>query len=399
MLSQEQIERYAEVLAWALQISRREKLRGGDLVLLRFDIAARELAEAVYELLVRKRLNVVQRLNPTASMERSFFANAGMKQLMARTPGDLEMARSLAGSIHILAPESLTHLMDVEAERIALAVNARKHLRDVLSELEQEGRYGWTICMVPTPALARSAGMRPEEYAGRVARACFLNSAEPVREWRRSLAQVRELQEWLAGLDIAGLHVESGGVDLRILIGDDRRWLGLTGHNIPSFELYVSPDCRSTEGTYYADLPSYRSGKIIARVRLRFREGRVVRCEAETGERFLRDQLQLDEGACRVGEFSLTDRRFSSIDRFMAVTLFDENHGGANGNCHLALGSSYADTFAGAPGDLTAVRRKELGFNDSSLHWDLVNTEPKMVTATLRGGGRKVIYENGQFTC
>ena len=63
----------------------------------------------------------------------------------------------------------------------------------------------------------------------------------------------------------------------------------------------------------------------------------------------------------------------------------------------MAVGSSYADTYAGSPEELTAERKKELGFNDSALHWDLVNTEPKTVTAMLQGGGSTVIYEDGMF--
>jgi aminopeptidase len=98
-----------------------------------------------------------------------------------------------------------------------------------------------------------------------------------------------------------------------------------------------------------------------------------------------------------VGEFSLTDKRFSRIDRFMADTLFDENFGGKEGNCHLALGSSYSDTFSGDPAKLTPALKKKLGFNDSALHWDLVNTEPKTVTAYLTNGKNIVIYESGEF--
>jgi aminopeptidase len=98
-----------------------------------------------------------------------------------------------------------------------------------------------------------------------------------------------------------------------------------------------------------------------------------------------------------VGEFSLTDKRFSKIDCFMANTLFDENFGGKHGNCHLALGSSYSDTFAGDASTLTRERKKKLGFNDSALHWDLVNTEDKRVTAYLAGGGKAVLYEKGTF--
>jgi aminopeptidase len=81
----------------------------------------------------------------------------------------------------------------------------------------------------------------------------------------------------------------------------------------------------------------------------------------------------------------------------MADTLFDENFGGAYGNCHIALGASYSDTFRGKPALLTKKFKQQLGFNDSALHWDLVNTEKKTVTAHLVGGRTQVIYENGRF--
>jgi hypothetical protein len=85
------------------------------------------------------------------------------------------------------------------------------------------------------------------------------------------------------------------------------------------------------------------------------------------------------------------------IDRFKADTLFDENFGGAYGNCHIALGSSYMDTYSGNPADITQALKKKLGFNDSALHWDLVNTERKTVTAHLRSGEKCVVYDNGRF--
>ena len=82
----------------------------------------------------------------------------------------------------------------------------------------------------------------------------------------------------------------------------------------------------------------------------------------------------------------------------MANTLFDENYGGSNGNCHVAVGASYADTYDGDPAKLNKARKVALGFNDSALHWDLVNTEKKRVTAHLKNGRRITIYENGKFT-
>jgi aminopeptidase len=82
----------------------------------------------------------------------------------------------------------------------------------------------------------------------------------------------------------------------------------------------------------------------------------------------------------------------------MANTLFDENFGGPNGNCHVALGSSYADTFDGDPAELSNEIKRKLGFNDSALHWDLVNTEKKCVTARLSNGRQMTVYDNGQFS-
>jgi aminopeptidase len=81
----------------------------------------------------------------------------------------------------------------------------------------------------------------------------------------------------------------------------------------------------------------------------------------------------------------------------MADTLFDENFGGSHGNSHIAVGSSYTDSYTGNQADMTRELKDELGFNDSALHWDLVNTEQKLVTAYLTSGKNIVIYEDGQF--
>ncbi len=105
----------------------------------------------------------------------------------------------------------------------------------------------------------------------------------------------------------------------------------------------------------------------------------------------------MDKGANRLGEFSLTDKRFSKINVFMANTLFDENYGGKYGNCHIAVGSSFSDSYAGDLKSLSKELKKKLGFNDSALHWDLVNTEKKRVSAHLASGKEITIYENGRF--
>lgn len=82
----------------------------------------------------------------------------------------------------------------------------------------------------------------------------------------------------------------------------------------------------------------------------------------------------------------------------MAETLFDENVGGPNGNTHLALGSSYHDCYAGNPSKVAKKEWQRLGYNESSVHTDIMSTTPRTVTAYLPNGKSKVIYKNGQFT-
>ena len=82
----------------------------------------------------------------------------------------------------------------------------------------------------------------------------------------------------------------------------------------------------------------------------------------------------------------------------MADTLFDENFGGRYGSCHIALGSSYADTYKGKQSDIeNPAEKKELGFNDSAIHWDLISAEKMTVVAHLTHGNPKTIYRNGVF--
>src|ERR1035437_5145860 len=124
--------------------------------------------------------------------------------------------------------------------------------------------------------------------------------------------------------------------------GERRGWLGGRGRNIPSFELFTSPDWRGTEGWVRFDQALYRSGNLVEGIRLAFAGGLVTEVSAEENEPVLREMIAT-EGADRVGEFSLTDRRFSRITRFMAQTLYDENVACTFDEPHIALGRSYQD--------------------------------------------------------
>ena len=397
MLTPKQMEKYAEVLLWGLATSRPKPYARHDTVLIQYDLPGLKLVETLYGKLMDMGVNVVARLASTARMELDFYVKADEQQLTFIPPGTGELFDNLHGAIYILAPESLTHLRDVDPKRIAQHAVARKPFRDILVKREERGDFGWTLCVYPTEEYARCAGLSKRDFTDQIVKACFLRAASPVKEWTRIFHEATEIKNWLNSLKVQAFHVESANVDLTVTPGQSRRWKGISGHNIPSFELFLSPDWRGTEGRYYADQPSYRSGNLVKGVRLEFHKGEVVKVSADEGEEFVKKQVAMDKGSNKLGEFSLTDKRFSKIDRFMANTLFDENFGGAHGNCHVALGSSYSDTFDGDPATLTETSKAELGFNDSALHWDLVNTESKRVTARLTGGESLVVYEDGQF--
>jgi len=396
-LSRNQIEKYADILIWGLETARTKPYKEYDPILVRWDLASQPLAEALYRKLLEKRSNVSLQTLPSPSMEEAFYSIGDKKQRVWIREGTRAFYEKLAGSVFLNAPTSLTHLKNIDPKRIAEVAKARKPLRRILEKREQRGQFGWTLCSFPTRELAKQARISLEAYTKQIIRACLLNSSDPVGRWNEIFKHSIEIKRWLNALPMKAVRVETRTMSLEMSIGEKRKFIGISGHNIPSFEIFTSPDWRGSVGTYYADQPSFHNGNLVKGIQLTFKKGRVSEAKASRGGKYLRQMLEMDRGASQIGEFSLTDRRFSRIDTFMADTLFDENFGGKNGNCHIALGNSYADTFSGNPATLSKEKKKALGFNDSALHWDMVNTEPKMVTAVLRSGKEQVIYEKGQF--
>jgi len=399
VLTKKQLDKYADVLLWGLKAARSGKFKKGDVVLVQFDLPAVHLAEFLQAKLLDMGMNPVMRSSVTSVMEHNLYEKANNKQLIFRGSWQDDLYKNINGRIYLHAPASLTHLADIDPKRIGKLAVAMKPLRDIMRKNEEQGALGWTLCMMPTEELAKKAKLSLRQYTNQIIKACYLDKPDPVGEWKRVFTDAIAIKKWMNSMDVTYYHVESEGIDLKIRPGDRRRWIGISGHNIPSFELFISPDWRGTEGTYFANQPSFRSGNLVEGVRLVFKRGSVSETKAKKGESFTKKQLLMDKGARRVGEFSLTDKRFSKINRFMASTLYDENYGGRYGNCHLAVGASYTDTYDGDPAKLTKNMKDKLGFNDSALHWDLVNTEKKTVTAHLASGKNVVVYENGMFRC
>jgi aminopeptidase len=400
-----QLDRLAEVLVWALQTARAHAGPGGryepgDTVLLPYDSYASAAAERVYARLLQLGLNVVVQPNPHFKMDQLYYQHAEQHQLEHLPEWRKAKAADMEGLIALRAPESLTYLKDCDPKKVNVTSKIGRELRNLQTAKELQGKFGWTLTVLPTPILALTAGLSMAEYTEQVANACYLNYEDPVAKWQDTMAKVEIVKDWLNRLDIELVHVESdcGRTDLRIALGEQRQWLGGSGHNIPSFEVFVSPQAGQAEGVFYANEPSFKLGNLVRGVRLEFRGGEVVAVDAEEGRDFVQSRVDLDEGSKLIGEFSLTDRRFSEITKFMAHTLFDENVGGPTGNSHIAIGMAYLDSYTGSD-ELTEERIKELGFSRSAEHWDLVTTDNRTVTAWLRSGAQVVIYKDGQFLC
>ena len=335
---------------------------------------------------------------PGMNLSKDFYDLASEEQL------DHFPARYMRGMIDemdhqvsVIGDSDPHALEGVDPARIMRRGESMRPALDWRGEKENAGHFSWTLGLYGTAAMAAEAGMDEQEYWQQIIHACFLDQEDPIERWREVGESLSRTRERLDALDIARVHVEGEDADLWVSLGEGRRWLGGRGRNIPSFELFTSPEWRGTEGWIRFNQPLYRYGNLVKDIRLAFSRGRVTEASAAENEAILTEMIAT-EGADRVGEFSLTDRRFSRITRFMAHTLYDENVGGPFGNTHIAVGRAYQDAYVGDPAALSGEDWERLGFNTSSVHTDIVSTTDRVVTATLRDGSERVIYRDGQFT-
>jgi aminopeptidase len=299
--------------------------------------------------------------------------------------------------LFIISEPDIHYLEDLPAAKISRMNSARAPYMKMREKKEQEGKLSWSLCLYGTQSMADEAGLSLEEYWEQIIEACYLREDDPVAKWKRVQAEIEEIKYKLDALQIEMLHIKGNNVDLHIKVGEHRKWLSGGGKNIPSFEIFTSPDWRGTNGNIRFNQPLYYSGKRIAGVSLRFENGLVVESSATENQDALKEMIA-QENADKVGEFSLTDKRHSRITKFMATTLFDENMGGDFGNTHIALGNAYKDTFTGDMATVTDEQWAEMGYNSCpKVHTDIISTADRTVTATLQDGTEKIIYKSGQF--
>jgi aminopeptidase len=156
--------------------------------------------------------------------------------------------------------------------------------------------------------------------------------------------------------------------------------------NLPTEEVFTSPDPQRTEGVVRATKPLTTQGRIIDGLTVRFEEGRAVQIDAESGAEILRALVDQDEGGARLGELALVDRegRIGPLDTVFYDTLLDENAAS-----HVALGSAYD----AAVGDEDRER-----LNRSSIHVDfMIGSSDVDVTGVTHDGERVPVLRDATW--
>lgn len=393
--SDEILKKYADVLV-KFALNSGKGVKKGEVVQCLVPDVAKPMINALQVAVLESGAHPLVRMLPTGT-DKSFYELANDDQLTFFPKKYIKARVDLIDhSVGIIAEHDLHELKDVDPKKIIKASESKKKVREWMSDKEYKGKFTWTLGLYATPAMAKEAKMSLEAYWQEIIKACFLDKSDPIAEWKRIFAEQERVKKALNSLAIDKLHVVGRNIDLWMSLGKKRQWVGGSGRNIPSFEIFTSPDWRGTEGVIYFNQPLYRYGNLIEEVKLEFKKGRVVKASAKKGEKLLQEMIKRPN-ADKIGEYSLTDSRASRITKFMADTLFDENMGGKFGNTHLAVGMSYKDAYAGDPTKVKKVGWKKLGFNDSGEHCDIISTEDRIVTAILKNGKEKVIYIDGKF--
>jgi aminopeptidase len=180
----------------------------------------------------------------------------------------------------IIAETDKHELEGIDPQLIMSRNRAFKPYMDWRNQKENQGKFTWTLGLYATPAMAIEARLTQKACWQQIIKACYLDKQDPIKEWQRAQVLIRQTKDKLNQLDIDKLHVVSDKTDLWIGLDQNRKWLGGDGRNIPSFEVFISPDWRRTEGKVYFDQPLYRDGNLIKNITLKFSQGRITECSA-----------------------------------------------------------------------------------------------------------------------
>jgi aminopeptidase len=250
-----------------------------------------------------------------------------------------------------------------------------REIRQAFVEINNGRHVNWTAVAAPNEGWATQVFGEPdvERLWEAVGHATRLDEPDPVGAWQGHVARLQQRADALNTRAFDAIRFHGPGTDLTVGLNPGTRWLCATFEtakgirhmpNLPTEEVFTSPDWRRAEGIVRSTYPLVTSGTRVSGLELRFEGGGVVDVRAETGAEIVRQQLAVDLQAPYLGEVALVDGS-SPIKQTGLVfcdTLFDEN-----ATCHIAYG-------AGLPGTLNERTDDPLesGVNVSAVHTDFM---------------------------
>ena len=260
----------------------------------------------------------------------------------------------------------------------AARVHRPRSSTPIRRQLINEGRMAWTYVGVPTEAWATSVFGEPDigRLQAAIAEAVRLDLPDPVEAWRTHLARLAERCDQLTERRFDAVRFRGPGTDLTVGLHAGHRWMGGASEtrwgqkhcvNLPTEEVFTTPDRRRTEGRVRTTRPVSYGGVLLDGIDLVFEGGRARLESAASGADYVRGELTRDEGAAFLGEVALVDGD-SPVGRSGLLyhsPLFDENV-----TSHIAYGGAYTAPIPGTD-DLPPEELIARGINDSGVHTDL----------------------------
>ncbi len=266
-------------------------------------------------------------------------------------------------------------LSDLDSERVGRA--RMKGIAEIYRQQLVDRSSNWTIVAYPNDGWAEKVFGEPdvERLWAAVADCTRLDQPDPVTAWREHMRRLEARGAALNELHLDSLHYHGPGTDFRVGLLPNARWMSALFRtrdgieyvpNMPTEEVFTTPDCRRAEGTIRSSRPLALNGEIIENLQLTVRESKIVEVDADKGAGIVRGQLESDERAAYFGELALVDgtSRVGQTGITFFDTLYDEN-----ATCHIAYGFGIPEVFDGDPGE---------GMNVSTVHTDFMVGGPEL---------------------
>jgi len=270
-----------------------------------------------------------------------------------------------------------------------------REIRETLLQLSAGRHMNWTIVSAPNEGWATQVFGEPdvERLWDAVAVATRLDEPDVVGAWRDHAAKLQARAEALNECRFDAIRFRGPGTDLTVGLIADARWDSATNEtvtgiehipNLPTEEVFTSPDWRRTEGHVRSTAPLLAAGTRVDGLEIRFEGGKAVDVQAETGADIIRTQLALDEQAPYLAEVALVDGA-SAVKKTGLVfhdTLFDEN-----ATCHIAYGRGFPHALGEEGSNLSTDELLERGVNVATVHTDFMIGGPEVEVVGVDAAG------------